>query len=82
MKAMAHFDKFLVDVGLLIGQNILHLSCSDIEFIYRKTLHAITFRFESDLDFIELDQIESPFDLLQLHNACDKSLDMPERVET
>ena len=32
----------------------------------------MTFRFETELEFIELDQIQSPFDLALLYDACDK----------
>lgn len=44
-----HFDRFVMDLGLMLGQHLLTLHMSDIAFIYRKCLHATTHRFEDNL---------------------------------
>ena len=56
-----HFDKFVVDLALMIGRNLLSLGVSDVAYIYRKCYLAMTHRFEDDMHFIEERQIESPF---------------------
>ena len=49
MYGQVHFDRFIMDLGLMLGQNLLTLHMADIEYIYRKCLHATTYRFESNL---------------------------------
>ena len=48
-----HFDRFVMDLGLMLGQNLLTLHMGDIEFIYRKCWHATTHRFEDNLQFVQ-----------------------------
>ena len=48
-----HFDRFIMDLGLMLGQHLLTLHMSDIAFIYRKCLHAATHRFEDNLQFVQ-----------------------------
>jgi hypothetical protein len=47
-----HFDKFVVDLALMLGSNLLNLSSSDVAYVYRKCMLAMTQRFNDDLHFI------------------------------
>ena len=52
-----HFDKFFVDLGLMLGRNLVNLSSSDVAYIYRKCYLAMTHRFFDDMHFISPHQI-------------------------
>ena len=47
-----HYEKFVTDLALMLGRNLLNLSASDVTYIYRKSLLAMTQRFSDDLHFI------------------------------
>ena len=44
-----HFDKFLVDLVLMLGLNCVSLTASDLAFIYRKCYLSMTYRFSDDV---------------------------------
>ena len=64
-----HFDKFVVDLGLMLGRNLLNLVGSDVAYIYRKCMLAMTQRFDDNLHFIQLSQIKSPFEITAILKA-------------
>ena len=47
-----HFDKFFVDLALMIGHNLLSLNIADVTYILRKCYLAMTHRFSDDMHFI------------------------------
>ena len=49
-----HFDKFLVDLCLLLGPNLLEMSANEVSFVYRKVYQAMTHRFPEDMNFVQL----------------------------
>ena len=64
-----HFDKFIVDLALMLGRNLVNLEVQNVYYIYRKSYLAMTHRFEDDMHFIEERFIETPFDIQTILNA-------------
>lgn len=58
-----HFDKFVVDLLLMLGANVLNLQSSDVTFIYRKCYLVMTHRFPDEMHFVQANQIQSPFQI-------------------
>ena len=47
-----HYDKFVIDLALMIGRNLLDLSCADVAYVFRRCYLAMTHRFSDDMHFI------------------------------
>lgn len=63
LNGSVHFDKFIVDLGLMLGRNLLNLTNSDVAYIYRRCMLAMTQRFNDDFHLIQAGNIKSPFEM-------------------
>lgn len=57
LNGQVYYDKFAVDLALMIGRNLLSLQTSDIIYILRKCYLAMTQRFADNMHFICANQI-------------------------
>ena len=56
-----HFDKFLIDLALMLGDNLLMMNPNEVCYVFRKVYQAMTHRFPEDMQFVQWAQIKSPF---------------------